>query len=73
MTREIDCRGLACPMPALKTKKALDAIESGRILAIVDNHAARENVIRLAAFLGCEVSSEEKGDVFYMTIIKPKT
>lgn len=72
MSKEIDCRGLACPLPALKTKKALDTIESGRILAIVDNHAAKENVIRLANFLGCEVNLEKKGDDFHITITKSK-
>lgn len=32
---ELDCRGLNCPLPILKTKKALDGIEVGQILKMV--------------------------------------
>lgn len=70
MFKEVDCRGLSCPMPALKTKKALDAIKSGQIITIVDNQAAKENVMRIANFLGCEVNLQKKGDEFHLTITK---
>lgn len=30
----LDCRGLNCPMPLIKTKKALDALEIGKILFV---------------------------------------
>ena len=30
--QELDCSGLACPMPILKTKKAVDALQSGQVL-----------------------------------------
>ena len=29
---EIDCMGLNCPMPILKTKKAVDGLSSGQVL-----------------------------------------
>jgi tRNA 2-thiouridine synthesizing protein A len=29
---ELDCRGMNCPLPILKTKKAIDTLESGQIL-----------------------------------------
>jgi TusA-related sulfurtransferase len=28
----LDCRGLSCPMPVLKAKKAISKMESGKIL-----------------------------------------
>ena len=31
----LDCKGLNCPLPILKTKKALDGINSGEILKMV--------------------------------------
>jgi tRNA 2-thiouridine synthesizing protein A len=31
----LDCSGLACPMPILKTKKALDALQAGQILKMI--------------------------------------
>lgn len=30
--QELDCSGLACPMPILKTKKAVDALQVGQVL-----------------------------------------
>ena len=32
---EIDCRGLNCPMPILKTKKAVDGLKSGQVLKML--------------------------------------
>ena len=29
---ELDARGLSCPLPILKTKKAIDGLKSGEIL-----------------------------------------
>lgn len=31
----LDCSGLACPMPILKTKKAIDALQSGQVLKML--------------------------------------
>ena len=28
----LDCRGLSCPLPILKTKKHMDAMKSGQVL-----------------------------------------
>ena len=33
--REIDTRGLNCPLPILRTKKALSDMQSGQVLKIV--------------------------------------
>jgi tRNA 2-thiouridine synthesizing protein A len=33
--KELDARGLACPMPIVKTKKALVGMEPGQILRVV--------------------------------------
>ena len=31
----LDCSGLSCPMPILKTKKAVDGLEVGQILKMI--------------------------------------
>jgi tRNA 2-thiouridine synthesizing protein A len=31
----LDCSGLACPMPILKTKKAVDAMKVGQVLKMI--------------------------------------
>lgn len=33
--RELDCRGLNCPLPILRAKKSLAEIETGRVLKII--------------------------------------
>ena len=41
---EIDARGLNCPLPILRTKKALSSMESGKVLRILatDRGAVRD-------------------------------
>ena len=41
---EVDARGLNCPLPILKAKKALAAMESGQLLKVVstDNGSLRD-------------------------------
>ncbi|HVN54831.1 MAG TPA: sulfurtransferase TusA family protein [Anaerolineaceae bacterium] len=31
----LDCSGLACPMPILKTKKAIDGLQVGQVLKMI--------------------------------------
>ncbi len=33
--QELDCSGLSCPMPILKTKKAIDALSAGKVLKVI--------------------------------------
>lgn len=42
--QEIDARGLNCPLPILRAKKALARLESGQVLAVLttDPHADRD-------------------------------
>jgi len=68
MDYEVDARGLSCPMPVIKTKKALDRMERGSLVVIVDNATARDNVMRLAKSKGCAVSVEQRGDEYYLTL-----
>ncbi|WP_163327950.1 sulfurtransferase-like selenium metabolism protein YedF [Desulfurobacterium thermolithotrophum] len=72
MSTIIDCKGLACPIPVMRTKKALESIENGAVTVIVDNKASRENVKRFAEKLGCKVEVEEKKGLYYITITKGK-
>ncbi len=32
---EIDCRGLLCPLPILRTRKALEGLSSGELLRMI--------------------------------------
>jgi len=35
----LDCTGLLCPMPIVKTKKAIDVLESGQVLKMIATDA----------------------------------
>lgn len=56
----VDARGLACPQPVVLAKKAID--QHDRILVVVDDEIALENVKRLGSKAGCDVTVDEKED-----------
>ncbi len=59
----IDARGDACPLPVVKTLKALGALGgAGEVETIVDNQVAVENLSRMASSKGCAFSSEQTGE-----------
>ena len=70
MENIIDCRGLACPEPVVLTKKALDQMEKGELLTIVDNETALKNVTRLAAKEGLAYQVEDQVDSYCIHIVK---
>ena len=58
--QELDARGLNCPLPILKTKKALTGMQSGQVLKVVATDAG--SVRDFAAFAkqtGNELVSQE--------------
>jgi selenium metabolism protein YedF len=63
----IDCRGLACPSPVLKTKELVDRGDAARLTVLVDNDAAKENVSRFLGRSGYQVQVEEKNSAFAVT------
>jgi len=60
----LDCRGLACPNPVLKTKQLVDRGDVVHLTVLVDNEAAKENVSRFLARSGYQVHSEEQENIF---------
>jgi selenium metabolism protein YedF len=65
--QKIDCKGLACPRPVLMAKQAIESGASGPITLIVDNLAAKENVLRFLASQGYEVEVSQQDDHFVLT------
>ena len=54
--KELDCRGLACPSPVIKTKEIIDQGGVEQLTVLVDNAAARDNVSRFLQRAGYEVT-----------------
>jgi selenium metabolism protein YedF len=73
MVMEIDVRGLNCPLPVVKTKKALEEIEEGDVSVLIERSDGCQNVKRFAESQGCKVSIDEKDGLFYIHIHKEKT
>jgi selenium metabolism protein YedF len=70
MEKQVDARGLACPQPVVITKKALEEIEKGKVVVIVDSEVARDNLVKLAKSLDCSVNVEESNGDYHINILK---
>ncbi|QOR35572.1 sulfurtransferase-like selenium metabolism protein YedF [Clostridium sp. 'deep sea'] len=68
----IDCRGLNCPQPVIKTKKAIDELSNGSIIVVVDSEVAKNNVLKLTKKLQCSAKVENKNGEFHISITKGK-
>ncbi len=53
--KTIDCRNLACPMPVVMVKKALEESPGETIKVLLDDGPPRENVTRFAANRGFNI------------------
>ena len=68
---EIDTRGLNCPLPILKAKKALAGMQSGQVLKVVSTDTG--SVRDFAAFAeqtGNELLSQTTEDGDFVHILK---
>ncbi len=41
--QELDCLGILCPLPILKTKKVIDTMRSGQVLKMLSTDAGSVN------------------------------
>jgi len=67
MTRGLDCRGLACPAPVLKTRELIEEEHRDFIKVTVDNEAAKQNVLRFLESRNFEVTVEVEGTDIHLT------
>ena len=73
MEQTINCRGMACPLPVINAKKAMEAFsEDGFLTVQVDNETAVQNLTRLADHKGFGVSSSQNGEKDYEVRIAVK-
>ena len=67
----VDARGLACPLPVVNAKKAVEEMNGDGILSVlVDNEIAVQNLQRFAQYKGFESTGEKKADNEYEVIIQ---
>jgi len=66
---EVDARGLGCPIPVVKTKKAIEANPDEAIEVLVETAVAKENVSRLAQSRNYSVQVEETAGDEYRLVL----
>ena len=68
----LDTKGMNCPMPVLKTKKAIDALQSGQVLEVVSTDpGSKSDIPALLKRLGHELlDTKEAGGVIEFYIKK---
>ncbi|MEW4263638.1 sulfurtransferase TusA family protein [Priestia megaterium] len=67
----LDAKGLACPMPIVKTKKAMNELEAGQVLEIhATDKEAKNDLAAWAKSGGHELLHTEEGDVLKFWIKK---
>jgi tRNA 2-thiouridine synthesizing protein A len=69
----LDCRGLSCPMPLLKTKKAIGKMSSGQIIEILGTDPGTKNDLPgFAGKAGHDYLGEKEDDGFTRFYLKVK-
>jgi tRNA 2-thiouridine synthesizing protein A len=68
----LDTKGLNCPMPVLKAKKAIDALPQGQILEVISTDpGSKSDIPALLKRLGHElIETKEEGNVIEFFIRK---
>ena len=68
---EVDVRGFSCPIPVVRTKKAIDDNPKEELSVLVDTAVSKENVSRLAQSRGYTVEVAEAEYGFRLLLSPP--
>nr|WP_315209876.1 sulfurtransferase TusA family protein [uncultured Albidiferax sp.] len=69
--KEIDTRGLNCPLPILKAKKALTDMQSGQLLKVVSTDAGSVRDFQaFAKQTGNELVDQQTAGVDYIHVLR---
>lgn len=69
---EVDCMGLSCPIPLVRTQKAMASHPGEPLLVKVDTETAREHVTRMAEGKNYSVKMTKKGDEIDLELVPKK-
>lgn len=73
MTVELDTSGLKCPLPVLKAKKALRALEAGELIRVISTDpASRDDFPAYCANAGHEMLESRTEGASYIFLIRKK-
>ena len=67
----LDCSGLMCPVPVVKTKKELKKMEAGQVLKVIaTDPGAKEDIPALIRKIGGEILERKEEDEKIIFLIK---
>ena len=67
---EVDVRGFSCPIPVVRTKKAMEEHPREPLTVLVETAVSKENVTRLAKSRGYSVQVEKAtGDEYRLKLL----
>jgi tRNA 2-thiouridine synthesizing protein A len=69
---EVDVRGYSCPIPVVRTKKAIEENPGQPLTVLVETAASKENVSRLAQSKRYSIKVEDLKDGFKLVLDPPK-
>ncbi|MFC1932225.1 sulfurtransferase TusA family protein [Chloroflexota bacterium] len=69
---EVDVRGFSCPIPVVRTRKAIKENPKEVITVLVESSVSKENVSRLAQSEGYAVEIEKVKEGFRLSLSPPK-
>ena len=65
---EVDVRGFSCPVPVVRTKKAMEQNPRDILTLLTETAVSKENVSRLAESQGYSVKVEEVSGEYRLTL-----
>ncbi len=72
--KTLDTSGLNCPLPVLKTKKALEELQPGQILEVISTDpGSKADIPAFCQRTGHELVATEERDGKYVYYIKKKS
>lgn len=71
--KELDCSGLSCPLPIVKTKKAISELNTGQVLKMISTDpGSNADMDSWANRTGHEIVKSEENDGKYIFFVKHK-
>ena len=65
---EVDARGFSCPVPVVKTKRAMESNPEEELTVLVETAVAKENVTRLAESKGYAIKVEDVEGEYHLVL-----
>jgi tRNA 2-thiouridine synthesizing protein A len=68
---EVDVRGFSCPIPVVRTKKAIEENPDETITVLIETAVSKENISRLAQSRNYSIQVEEVAGEEYRVLLNP--